>query len=148
MPHFTPEASLILASHPTPGYMGNLVPWGHVSKDNRRTADKNLRTRDWKEATKILRELRRHSLFSSTTRREEILTFICKKNKVLIYISIYLHRFHISLLTFTFFSFTCPISCLQTLLLYSTSFFYYFQVLYHFAIPENSTFLYNSWIIS
>jgi hypothetical protein len=46
-----------------PGYTGSILSLrGHLSKDDR-TADKELRTRNWRRASSIL-EHRRYSLFS------------------------------------------------------------------------------------
>jgi hypothetical protein len=40
-----------------------------INKHNRKTAEKNLRYRDWKGASSILIEYRRHPFFSSTRKK-------------------------------------------------------------------------------
>jgi hypothetical protein len=42
---------------------------GQISKHNRRTTDKNLRTIDWRRACSVLREYRSYSLFYFTKKK-------------------------------------------------------------------------------
>jgi hypothetical protein len=118
-----------------------------MSKHNRRTAVKILKTRDERGAFNVLTEHRKHPVFSSTRKKCYLLNFLSFNLFIPLILPFFSVYFSFLLLSF-FFAFT--ICCLQTiqLVVYSTSFLYYSQLLYPLTIPDNSTLLHKDWTIS